>query len=137
MDCGALIERKGGPLRRLIALLAALVLLALSMGGGSARAASAPTPTDTPPATQTPYPTYTPAPAPTATHHPTLALSASQGMPDTPLVVVGSDFPDGQVTLYWDEAYLARGTSADSYVHIDTRVPATGGAAALGLCLSR
>jgi len=133
MDRGALIERKGGPLRRLIALLAALVLLALgTMGGGSARAASAPTPTPTPVATPTPYPTYTPAPAPTATHHPTLALSASQGMPDTPLVVVGADFPDGEVTLYWDGAYLARGTSADSYVHIDTRVPATGGAAALG-----
>ncbi len=130
MDCGALIERKGGPLRRLIAPLAALVLLALGMGVGSARAASAPTPTQTPPATQTPYPTYTP--APTATHHPTLALSASQGMPDTSLVVVGADFPDGEVTLYWDGAYLARGTSTDSYVHIDTRVPATGGAAALG-----
>jgi len=133
MDRGALIERKGGPLRRLIALLAALVLLALgTMGGGSARAASAPPPTQTPVATQTPYPTYTPAPAPTATHHPTLALSASQGMPDTPLVVVGADFPDGAVTLYWDGAYLARGTSADSYAHIDTRVPATGAAAALG-----
>jgi hypothetical protein len=132
MDRGALIERKGGPMRRLIALLAALVLLALGMGAGSARAASPPTPTQTPPATQTPYPTYTPAPAPTATHHPTLALSASQGMPDTPLVVVGADFPDGTITLYWDGAYLARGTSADSYVHIDTRVPATGGTAALG-----
>ncbi len=119
-------------MRRLIASLAAVVLLALGMGGGSARAASAPTPTPTPPATQTPYPTYTPAPAPTATHHPTLALSASQGMPDTPLVVVGADFPDGAVTLYWDGAYLARGTSADSYVHIDARVPATGAAAALG-----
>jgi len=132
MDRGALIERKGGPLRRLIAPLAALVLLALGMGGGSACAASAPTPTPTPVATQTPYPTYTPVPAPTATHHPTLALSASQGMPDTPLVVVGADFPDGQVTLYWDGAYLARGTSADSYAHIDTRVPATGAAAVLG-----
>jgi len=119
-------------MRRLIAPLAAVVLLAVGLGGGSARAASAPTPTPTPPATQTPYPTYTPAPAPTATHHPTLALSASQGMPDTPLVVVGADFPDGQVTLYWDGAYLARGTSADSYAHIDTRVPATGAAAALG-----
>jgi len=119
-------------MRRLIAPLAAVVLLAVGLGGGSARAASAPTPTPTPVATQTPYPTYTPAPAPTATHHPTLALSASQGMPDTPLVVVGADFPDGAVTLYWDGAYLARGTSADSYVHIDTRVPATGAAAALG-----
>ncbi len=119
-------------MRRLIAPLAAVVLLAVGLGGGSARAASAPTPTPTPVATQTPYPTYTPAPAPTATHHPTLALSANQGMPDTPLVVVGADFPDGAVTLYWDGAYLARGTSADSYVHIDTRVPATGAAAALG-----
>jgi len=116
------------------AALAALALLALSLSTTAvvARAASAPTPTQTPVATQTPYPTYTPAPAPTATHHPTLALSASQGMPDSPLVVVGADFPDGQVTLYWDGAYLARGTSADSYVHIDTRAPATGGAAALG-----
>ncbi len=119
-------------MRRLIAPLAAVVLLALGWGGGSVRAASAPTPTETPVATQTPYPTYTPPPAPTATHHPTLALSASQGMPDTPLVVVGSDFPDGTVTLYWDGVYLARGTSADSYAHIDTRVPATGGTAALG-----
>ncbi len=119
-------------MRRLIAPLAAVVLLALGLGGGSVRAASAPPPTQTPVATPTPYPTYTPAPAPTATHHPTLALSASQGMPDTPLVVVGADFPDGQVTLYWDGAYLARGTSADSYAHIDARVPATGAAAALG-----
>ncbi len=137
MDCGSMSACEEGqamrhPLRRLIVALAALVLLALGMGGGIARAASAPTPTQTPPATQTPYPTYTPQPAPTATHHPTLALSASQGMPDTPLVVVGADFPDGTITLYWDGAYLARGTSADSYVHIDTRVPATGGAAALG-----
>ncbi len=119
-------------MRRLIAPLAAVVLLALGWGGGSVRAASAPPPTPTPVAMQTPYPTYTPAPAPTATHHPTLALSASQGMPDTPLVVVGADFPDGTITLYWDGAYLARGTSADSYAHIDTRVPATGAAAALG-----
>jgi len=117
------------------AALAALALLALSLSATAVvarAAASPPTPTETPPATQTPYPTYTPAPAPTATHHPALALSASQGMPDSPLVVVGADFPDGQVTLYWDGAYLARGTSADSYVHIDTRAPATGGAAALG-----
>jgi len=119
-------------MRRLIAPLAAVVLLALGLGGGSARAASASTPTQTPAPTATPYPTYTPAPAPTATHHPTLALSASQVMPDTPLVVVVADFPDGAITLYWDGAYLARGTSADSYVHIDTRVPATGAAAALG-----
>jgi len=137
MDCGSLSVCEEGQAmrhspRRLIVALAALVLLALVMGGGSARAASAPTPTQTPAPTATPYPTYTPQPAPTATHHPTLALSASQGMPDTPLVVVGADFPDGQVTLYWDGAYLARGTSADSYLHIDTRVPAAGGAAVLG-----
>ncbi len=112
---------------------AALILLALAlaMGTGVAHAA-APTDTPAPLATQTPYPTYTPVPAPTATHHPTLALLASQGMPATSLVVVGADFPDGPVTLYWDGAYLARGTSADSYVHIDTRAPATGSAAALG-----
>jgi hypothetical protein len=137
MDRGTLSECEEGqamrrPPCRLIVALAALVLLALGMGMGIARAASPPTPTDTPPATQTPYPTYTAVPAPTATHHPTLALSASQGMPDTPLVVVGSDFPDGTVTLSWDGAYLARGTSTDGYVHIDTRVPVTGGGAALG-----
>ncbi len=116
------------------AALSAFALLALSLSATAvgARAASAPTPTQTPVATQTPYPTYTPAPAPTATHHPTLAFSASQGMPDSPLVVVGADFPDGPVTLYWDGAYLARGTSADSYVHIDTRAPTTGNTAALG-----
>ncbi len=137
MDRGTLSECEDGqamrrPPCRLIVALAALVLLALGMGMGIARAASPPTPTDTPPATQTPYPTYTAVPAPTATHHPTLALSASQGMPATPLVVVGSDFPDGTVTLSWDGAYLARGTSTDGYVHIDTRVPVTGGGAALG-----
>jgi len=137
MDRGTLSECEEGqamrrPPCRLIVALAALVLLALGMGMGIARAASPPTPTDTPPATQTPYPTYTAVPAPTATHHPTLALSASQGMPATPLVVVGSDFPDGTVTLSWDGAYLARGTSTDGYVHIDTRVPVTGGGAALG-----
>jgi len=137
MDRGTMSECEEGqamrrPPCRLIVALAALVLLALGMGMGIARAASPPTPTDTPPATQTPYPTYTAVPAPTATHHPTLALSASQGMPDTPLVVVDSDFPDGTVTLSWDGAYLARGTSTDGYVHIDTRVPVTGGGAALG-----
>jgi len=137
MDRGTMSEYEEGqamrhPPRRLIVALAVFVLFALGMGAGIARAASAPTPTQTPVATQTPYPTYTVAPAPTVTHHPTLALSASQGMPDTPLVVVSSDFPDGTVTLSWDGAYLARGTSTDGYVHIDTRVPATGAAAALG-----
>jgi len=119
---------------RPVVALAALVLLALSLRTttAGARAASAPTPTATPAPTVTPYPTYTPAPAPTATHHPALQLSASQGMPATALTVVGADFPDGEVTLYWDGAYLARGTSGDSYVHIDTTVPATGSGAALG-----
>jgi len=119
------------PLYRLIVALTALVLLALGMHAGATHAASAPTSTETPPATQTPYPTqtpaatYTPYPSPTVTHHPILALSASQGMPDTSLVVVGSDFPDGTVTLSWDGAYLARGTSDGGYVHIDTKAPAT------------
>jgi len=126
------------PLYRLIVALVGLILLALLVLGrnvGSAHAASAPTPTETPPATQTPYPTqtpaatYTPYPSPTVTHHPTLALSASQGLPNSTLVIVGSDFPDGAVTLSWDGAYLARGTSAEGYVHIDTKAPAT---AALG-----
>jgi len=125
--------RTGGssahPPRRLIIAVAALVLFALGMGAGTARAASPPTPTATSVATQTPYPTSTPVATATPAHHPTLALSASQGMPDTTLVVVGSDFPDGTVTLYWDGAYLARGTSAAGYLHSDTKAPAT---AALG-----
>ena len=127
------------PMRRVVrpvVALAALVLLALSLctTTADARAASAPTstPTATPAPTVTPYPTYTPAPAPTATHHPALQLSASQGMPATPLTIVGADFPDGAVTLYWDGAYLARGTSGDAYMHIDTTAPATGSGAALG-----
>jgi len=119
-------------LTRPVVALAALVLLALSLRttAAVARAASAPTATETSPPTQTPYPTYTP--APTATHHPALQLSASQGLPATALTVVGADFPDGAVTLYWDGAYLARGTSGDAYAHIDTTVPATGSGAALG-----
>jgi len=117
-------------LTRPVVALAAVVLLALSLSttAAGARAASAPTPAPT----VTPYPTYTAVPAPTATHHPALQLSASQGMPATALAVVGADFPDGAVTLYWDGAYLARGTSGDAYAHIDTMVPATGGGAALG-----
>ncbi len=114
--------------RRQIVALAIIVLLTLGMGVGTARAVSAPTPMETPVATQTPYPTSTPVATATPTHHPALQLSASQGMPDTTLIVVGSDFPDGTVTLSWDGAYLARGTSADGYLHIDTTVPA----AALG-----
>ncbi len=120
------------------AALAALALLVLSLGTTAARVQASSAPTATPAPTVTPYPTYTPpptytaVPAPTATHHPALQLSASQGMPATALAVVGADFPDGVVTLYWDGAYLARGTSGDAYVHIDTTVPATGGGAALG-----
>jgi len=135
MDRCPLIERRGVSMRRLTRpcpVLAALVLLALSLGTTAAGVHAASAPTATPAATQTPYPTYTAVPAPTATHHPALQLSASQGMPATALTVVGADFPDGEVTLYWDGAYLARGTSGDSYVHIDTTVPATGSGAALG-----
>jgi len=135
MDRRAVIERRGGPMRRLARpcpVLAALVLLALSLGTTAAGVHAASAPTATPAATQTSYPTYTAVPAPTATHPPALQLSASQGMPATALAVVGADFPDGEVTLYWDGVYLARGTSGDSYVHIDTTVPATGGGAALG-----
>jgi len=137
MDRRAVIERRGGPIRRVarpVVALAALVLLALSLRttGAVARAASAPTATEPPPPTVTPYPTYTPAPTATATHHPALQLSASQGMPATALAVVGADFPDGEVTLSWDGVYLARGTSGDAYIHIDTTVPATGGGTALG-----
>ncbi len=127
---------------RLIVALTALVLLALGMGmgTGTTHAASAPTPTDTPLATQTPYPTqtpaatYTPYPSPTVTHRPTLQLSASQSMPGSKLIAVGSDFPDGGlVTLYWDGAYLARGTTDESGdVSITTKVPSDGAGAALG-----
>jgi len=130
------------PLCRLIVALAAVVLLALGigMGAGTTRAASAPTPTETPPATQTPYPTqtpaatYTPYPSPTVTHRPTLQLSASQGMPGATLIAVGSDFPDGGlVTLSWDGAYLARGTTDESGdVSITMKVPSEGAGAALG-----
>ncbi len=125
-------------LARPCAALAVLALLVLSLGTTAARVQAASAPTATPAPTVTPYPTYTPSPtytavpAPTATHHPALQLSASQGMPATALAVVGADFPDGVVTLSWDGAYLVRGTSGDAYVHIDTTVPATGGAAALG-----
>lgn len=131
-------------MRRLIAPLAALLLLlALATGVREAHAAAlAPAPTDMPrpPATQTPYPTqtpaatYTPYPSPTVTHRPTLQLSSSQGMPGTKLIAVGSDFPDGGlITLYWDGAYLAKGTADDSgYVSITTKVPASGPGADLG-----
>jgi len=110
-------------MRRLIAPLAAVVLLTLGTAGtlgtggvlgtgGTApvRAASAPPP---------------PAPTATPTYHPTLQLSVSQGARDTALIVVASDFPPtGQVTLYWDGAYLTRGTTDDAgYLSLRTAVP--------------
>jgi len=103
-------------MRRLIAPLAALVLLVLlalgSLGTARALAASAPPP---PP----PAPTLAP------TYHPTLQLSAAQGTRDQALVVVASDFPpNGQVTVYWDGAYLTRGTTDDAgYLSLRTAVP--------------
>jgi len=99
-----------------LAPLAVLVLLALgtmgSLGTARAHAASAPPP---------------PAPTPAPTYHPTLQLSATQGVADAALVVVASGFPDnGQVTLYWDGAYLARGTTDDAgYLALRTAVPHT------------
>jgi len=103
-------------MRRLIvplAPLAALVLLALgtmgSLGTARAHAASAPPPP----------------PTPTPTYHPTLQLSATQGAAGLALIVVGSGFPaNGTITVYWDGAYLARGTSDDAgYLSLRTAVP--------------
>ncbi len=108
-------------LARPVAAVAVLVLLALGvMGargtGGAARAhaASAPPP-------PTPLPTAAP------TYHPTLQLSAPGGAAGAALIAVASDFPPtGQVTVYWDGAYLARGTTDDSgYVALRTAVPPT------------
>jgi len=113
MDRCPLIETHGGrPMRRLIVPLAALVLLALgtmgALGTAGAHAASAPPP-----------------PTPTPTYHPTLQLSATQGAAGTALIVVASGFPDnGTVTVYWDGADLAHGTTDDSgYVALRTAVP--------------
>jgi len=97
-----------------LAPLAVLVLLALgtmgSLGTARAHAASAPPP---------------PAPTATPTYHPTLQLSTTQGAAGAALVAVASDFPpNGQVTLYWDGAYLARGTTDDGgYLSLRTAVP--------------
>jgi len=102
-------------MRRLIVPLAALVLLALgalgtmgSVGAARAHAASAPPP-----------------PTPTPTYHPTLQLSATQGAAGMALIVVASDFPaNGTVTVYWDGADLAHGTTDDAgYVALRTAVP--------------
>ncbi len=97
-----------------LAPLAVLVLLALgtmgSLGTARAHAASAPPP---------------PAPTATPTYHPTLQLSATQGAAGAALIAVASDFPPtGQVTVYWDGAYLARGTTDDGgYLSLRTAVP--------------
>jgi len=108
-------------LARPVAAVAVLVLLALGvMGargtGGAARAhaASAPPP-------PTPLPTAAP------TYHPTLQLSAPGGAAGAALIAVASDFPPtGQVTVYWDGAYLARGTTDDAgYLALRTAVPHT------------
>ncbi len=102
-------------MRRLIVPLAALVLLALgalgtlgSVGAARAHAASAPPP-----------------PTPTPTYHPTLQLSATQGAAGMALIVVASDFPaNGTVTVSWDGADLAHGTTDDAgYVALRTAVP--------------
>jgi len=93
--------------------LGSLGTLGAVSGVGTARAhaASAPPPTAVP----TAAPTY----------HPTLQLSATQGAAGAALVVVASGFPPiGQVTLYWDGAYLARGDTDDAgYLSLRTAVP--------------
>jgi len=102
-------------LARPVAALAVLVLLARGvMGAGGARAASPP-PTPPPP----------PAPTATPTYHPTLQLSATGGAAGAALIAVADGFPPtGQVTVYWDGAYLTRGTTDDSgYVDLRTAVP--------------
>jgi len=113
-----------GAARATRAALTALVLLvplALgtlaslgSLGTTRAHAASAP-----PPPPPTPLPTATP------TYHPTLQLSATGGAAGAALIAVADGFPPtGQVTVYWDGAYLTRGTTDDSgYVALRTAVP--------------
>jgi len=110
---------KGDLMRRLIApLTAALVLLAL--GTGDARAA-APAP---PPPTPLPTPAPTPLPPAAPPYHPMLQLSVSGGARDTALIVVASDFPPhGLVTLSWDGAVLAHGTTDAGYLSLRTAVP--------------
>jgi len=94
--------------------LAVAVLLALgatgTLGTAHAQAASAPPP---------------PAPTATPTYHPTLQLSATQGTRDQALVIVTSDFPpNGTVTVSWDGAYLARGTTDSAgYLALRAAVP--------------
>ncbi len=120
MDRRPLSERDGGPMRRVIVPLAALLLLALgtmsALGTVPARAATAPPP---------PAPTPAPVPTPVPTHHPALTLSTTQGAAGAALIVVADGFPpNGTVTVYWDGAYLARGDTDDSgYVAVRTAVP--------------
>jgi len=107
-------------MRRLLApLAAALVLLTLGTGGAHAAAPAPPPPTPLPTAAPTPLPTAAP------TYHPTLQLSASTGARDTALVVVASDFPpNGLVALSWDGAVLTHGTTDDAgYLSLRTAVP--------------
>jgi hypothetical protein len=111
-----------GAARAALAALVLLVLLALgtlgslgslgSLGAARAHAASAP-----------PLPTPLPTAAPT--YHPTLQLSATGGAAGAALIAVADGFPPtGQVTVYWDGAYLTRGTTDDSgYVALRTAVP--------------
>ena len=105
--------------RVIVPLTAVAVLLLLVLGimgtlgsAGTARvhAASAPPP-----------------PTPTPTYHPTLQLSAPGGAAGAALIAVASDFPPtGQVTVYWDGTYLARGTTDDGgYLSLRTAVPHT------------
>lgn len=119
-----------------VAFLLGLLLIPL---GRPARAAAAPRPTDTPTSTATPTstptatatatatatPTYTPTPTATPAHHPTLALSASQGLPDTALVAVASDFPQGKAVALDLDGHQLGQTDADAYGHarFDLTIP--------------
>jgi len=104
------------------AALSALVLLApLALGSRGSRGSRGTTRAHaaSPPPPPTPLPTAAP------TYHPTLQLSAPGGAAGAALIAVASDFPpSGQVTLYWDGAYLTRGTTDDGgYLSLRTAVP--------------
>jgi len=100
---------------RAVAVLLALGTMS-ALGTVPARAATAPPP---------PAPTPTPVPTPVPTYHPALTLSTTQGAAGAALIAVASDFPPtGQVTVYWDGAYLTRGTTDDGgYLSLRTAVP--------------
>jgi len=122
----------------IVAVLAALVM-PLTMYKQAVYAAVAPTSTETPVPTQTPYatntpyatgtpaPTYTPYPSATPAHHPAIALSSSQGISTTHIVVIVDDFPPQMtVTLYWDEtAHILGRTDVDDsgYTRFDVTIP--------------